>query len=127
LIEAERRLAKLESRFLNESEEGQVLEQVAQAARDEGVRIRDYDKGALTVGSRYSESEVHLWCAAGYPSICRFLHRLSNMPSMVSVSDVTVKTSADKNAYLLDLTLALHFKAQSHTQKIEASGRDAKS
>jgi Tfp pilus assembly protein PilO len=92
--------------------ETEFLEQMNQAADEEGLEIRDYRRGAVTVEDAHSFLEVHVLGAGSYPQICRFLDRLAKLPRISTVEKVTITADSTAKTYPVDLTLRLYFGAQ---------------
>lgn len=92
--------------------ETDFLEQMNQAADEEGLEIRDYRRGTVTVEDAHSFLEVRVLGAGSYPEICGFLDRLAKLPRISTVEKVTVTSGSTAEAYPVDLTLRLYFGAQ---------------
>ena len=92
--------------------ETEFLEQMNEAANEEGFEIRDYRRGAVMVKDTHSQLDVHVACTGSYPKICGFLDRLARLPRISTVEKATITSDSAAEAYPVDLTLRLYFGAQ---------------
>jgi Tfp pilus assembly protein PilO len=92
--------------------ETEFLEQMNQAADEEGLEIRDYRRGTVTVEDAHSFLEVRVLGTGTYREICGFLDRLARLPRISTVEKVTINSDATTEAYPVDLTLRLYFGAR---------------
>lgn len=109
LAEIRRRADALRQRIPDRPCETEFLEQMNEAANKEGLEIRDYRRGAVTVKDTHSQLEVHVQCVGSYPKTCRFLDRLARLPRISTVEKVTINSDSSVEAYPVDLTLRLYF------------------
>jgi Tfp pilus assembly protein PilO len=116
LTEVRDRASALRQRIPDKPCETEFLEQMNQAANDEGLEIRDYRRGAVTVEDAHSLLEVHVVGAGSYAEICRFLDRLARLPRISTVKKITVTSDSAAEAYPFDLTLRLYFGAQQSSE-----------
>ncbi len=109
LAKMRRRTDTLRQRIPDRPCETEFLEQMNEAANKEGLEIRDYRRGAVTVVDTHSQLEVHVQCVGSYPETCRFLDRLAKLPRLSTVEKVTISSDSAVEAYPVDLTLRLYF------------------
>jgi Tfp pilus assembly protein PilO len=112
LVKIQDRTEALRQRIPDRPRETDFLEQMNQAADEEGLEIRDYRRGTVTVEDSHSFLEVRVLGAGTYPQICGFLDRLAHLPRISTVEKVTITSDSTAEAYPVDLTLRLYFGAQ---------------
>jgi Tfp pilus assembly protein PilO len=97
LADVEEKAAAIQRRVPDEPMEAEFLGQVAQAAAQAGLQVRDYRPAGSTVKSACSRLEIQLACQGSYAALCRFLDRLAALPRLARVVnlDVTGSSGAD--------------------------------
>jgi Tfp pilus assembly protein PilO len=112
LVKTRDRTEALRQRIPDRPCETEFLEQMNQAADEEGLEIRDYRRGTVTVEDTHSFLEVRVLGAGSYPEICGFLDRLARLPRISTAEKITITSDATTEVYPVDLTLRLYFGAQ---------------
>jgi Tfp pilus assembly protein PilO len=98
----------IQKRIPDESSEAEFLSQVAGAAGQVGLQIRDYRPGVTSVKPAYSQMEIQLSGQGTYKSLCRFLDRLASLPRLTHVVNLDVG-AAQGDEYPITVTLVVFF------------------
>jgi Tfp pilus assembly protein PilO len=112
LNELEQRAEMIRQRIPDQPREAAFLQQVAEAAKERGLTIRDYQRGGVTVTETHSELEIRLTGEGDYASICGFFEDIALLPRVATVRRMTVSAPRGKEVYPLDMTLTLFFGAR---------------
>jgi Tfp pilus assembly protein PilO len=109
LQQKKRRAEELRQRIPNDPCEAEFLRQLTELADKEGLEIRDYRPGALTVRDCYRQLQVDLSCAGSYASICRFLMQLKGLPRIFTIEKLSIASRPAGEAYPCSLSIAVYF------------------
>lgn len=112
LAEIRQRADALRERIPDKPCETEFLEQMNEAANQEGLDIRDYRRGEVTVEDTHSHLDVYVSCAGSYRQVCGFLDRLAGLPRLSTVEKATITSDSAAKAYPVELTLRLFYGAQ---------------
>ena len=104
--------------------ETEFLEQMNEAANQEGLEIRDYVRGEVTVKDTHSHLDVRVSCAGSYTQICRFLDRLARLPRISTIEKATITPDVAQERYPADLTLRLYYGAQDRPEVTREAPND---
>lgn len=106
----------LRERIPDRPRETEFLEQMNEAANEEGLNIRDYRRGAVMVKDTHSHLDVHVSCAGSYQQICGFLDSLAGLPRISTVEQATIISDSDAEGYPVELTLRLYYGKQERSK-----------
>jgi len=101
--------------------DAEFLSEAIQIAKEEDLRIVDYQPGTGQDMSTHSEIEIVLRCIGAYDSICGFLDRVAQMPRKFAVKKMTVHTKEGRDIYPFEITLILYYglkQASLQTQEV---------
>ena len=118
--ELKRRQARAEQvrqRIPDDPCEAEFLKQLTQVADDAGLKIRDYRRGKLAVKDCYSQLQLDLSCTAGYSVLCTFFDRLTRLPRIFTVRQLTITSRSDGTEYPVELSLLVYFRGQRESQE----------
>ena len=110
LSEMEARLVSLKEQIPDSPCEADFLAQLTELAQQTGLNIRDYRPGSIVQKENYKALEVKLSAEGTYPSICRALDQLQNLPRLCRITNLKVAApNASTKKYPLEMTLQIYF------------------
>lgn len=125
LAVAREQTAALKKRIPDAPCEADFLAQVSRLADEIGLRIQDYRPGAVTAKTSYSVLRVDLICEGDYPSVCRFLDGLSQLPRHCTVVRLQIDSAKSKQDYSANMSLELYFGVTARSDAGQKGGTDA--
>lgn len=112
-------LARLEAsaeaarqRIPETAQESDFLAQISEAARDKGLAINNFTRGAVTVLDTHSQLQIRLTGEGDYASICGFFEKMASLSRVATVSQMSLSIPANSEIYPLDMTMTLYFGAK---------------
>jgi Tfp pilus assembly protein PilO len=93
-------------------QESEFLAQISEAARDKGLAINNFTRGAVTVLETHSQLQIRLTGEGDYASICGFFETMASFSRVATVSQMNLSVPADSDIYPLDMTMTLYFGAR---------------
>lgn len=112
LADLEERAEAIRRKIPDQPEESNFLEQVATAAKAQGLIIQNYTRGAVTTTATHSLLEIRLTGEGDYQSICGFFEEMANLSRVATVRNLNLTIPNDTEVYPLDITLTLYFGAR---------------
>lgn len=112
LAEMEEQARLCRQRIPEEPREAEFLAQIARAAREVGLQIRDYRPGPPITQGTHTEMEVLLSCEGTHASICGFLEQLPKLPRLSSLVKLEISSPPAGNRYPVNMTLVIYFGAK---------------
>ncbi len=93
-------------------QESEFLAQISEAARDKGLAINNFTRGAVTVLETHSQLQIRLTGEGDYASICGFFEKMASFSRVATVSQMSLTIPTDAEVYPLDMTMTLYFGAR---------------
>lgn len=93
-------------------QESEFLAQISEAARDKGLSINEFTRGAVTVLDTHSQLQIRLTGEGDYASICGFFEKMASFSRVATVSQMQLSVPPDSEVYPLDMTMTLYFGAR---------------
>jgi Tfp pilus assembly protein PilO len=110
LHQMEERLAKIRRRVPRQAGESEFLETLARTAKDDGMVISNLSTSPPRQLSGYSQRDLTIVGTASYPSLCRFVDRISGFPRLAKIVGLEVQADASgKEEYPVTITVAIYY------------------
>jgi Tfp pilus assembly protein PilO len=112
LAEVSERIAKVRQRVPQHQEAGEFLKEVTRIAGEEQLKLTNFQPGAPTERSGYSEMEVTLSGEGNFASVCSFFDRLMKLNRLSKVKTMSLSARDPQTEYPLEVTLVIYFGLQ---------------
>ncbi len=107
--ELEGQIATIRRRIPDEPLEATFLSEATSIAHEEQLRIDDFGRLSIETFPNYSEVDVVLQGEGSYTSICRFVHRVSQLDRLSTVRQLSIESDLDENRYPFEVVYSLQF------------------
>lgn len=88
--------------------ESDFLAQVCQLAERTGMHVADYQPGTVEQRENHHELEVRIATRGEYPSLCRFLEQIDQIPRLSRMTHLDIASPTDESL-TVDLTYRIYF------------------
>jgi Tfp pilus assembly protein PilO len=110
LAQLERNAQTIRERIPDQAREAEFLSQVTRAAEDVKLRVLKYQCQGVQATETHFQFDIRLDCHGSYASICGFLDRLSRLPRLSVVKQLSIVSRGNQASYPVDLTLTLYYR-----------------
>ena len=107
--ELEAQIATIRRRIPAEPLEATFLSEATSIAHEEQLQIDDFSRLSIGTFPNYSEVDVVLQGEGSYASICRFVHRVSQLDRLSTVRQLSIESDLDENRYPFEVVYSLQF------------------
>lgn len=111
LTQLETNAVMMRQRIPEHPREAEFLDQISEAADEEGLKIHRYERGSLDRKPTHCEFTVRLQCEGDFQAITGFLDRLAALSRVATVQKLSL-ASSETETYPFDLSLMLYYGAQ---------------
>jgi len=123
LHEVTTRIANVQRRVPQASNEGDFLHQLNQLAGNEKLSIKEYSPGKAETRDGYAEMQVMLKGEGSFGSICTFVDRLNKLARLSKVKELTLSAEDDRSEYPMTATLIIYFALRGNDNESAQEGR----
>ena len=123
LKEVTTRIANVQRRVPQASDEGDFLHQLTQLAGNEKLAIKEYNPGKAEARNGYAEMQVMLKGEGDFGSICTFVDRLNKLARLSKVKELTLSAEDNRTAYPMTATLVIYFALRGSDAESAQEGR----
>ena len=123
LKEVTTRIANVQRRVPQTSDEGDFLQQLTQLAGDENLAIKEYDPGKPEARNGYAEMQVTLKGEGSFGSICTFVDRLNKLARLSKIKELTLQAEDNRAEYPMTATLVIYFALRGNDAESAQEGR----
>ena len=110
LSDLESQLARLHQKIPDSPQEADFLAQLAEAADNSHIELRDYRPAGISRNSRHSEQVIHVLANGTYTGLCQFLDRIEHLPRLCHVTTLNINAEhAAFEPFTINLTLRVFF------------------
>src|SRR5262245_21666056 len=99
LQEVTTRIANVQRRVPQASDEGDFLHQLTELASNEKLSIKEYNPGKAEARDGYAEMQVMLKGEGSFGSICTFVDRLNKLARLSKVKELTLTAEDNRAEY----------------------------
>lgn len=108
--EVEDHLQAIHERVPKEARDSEFLSELTRLAEDAGIVITDLSTSSPQKKAVYSQMEISVTCQASYESLCRFIHRLGQLPRLTKIIGFNVRHDRSREGvYPVTITVAIFF------------------
>lgn len=107
--DAEQQLQRSLDRVPGSAQESRFLAQLSELADSSGLVIRQFRPAQPTHKELHSELKIDVHGTANYPSLCRFLSQVHDMPRLCRVAKLTISDAGPDDNYSVNLTVIVFF------------------
>jgi Tfp pilus assembly protein PilO len=123
LKEVTTRIANVQRRVPQNSDEGDFLHQLTQLAGDEKLAIKEYSPGKAEIKNGYAELQVTLQGAGSFGSVCTFVERLNKLARLSKIKELTLSAEDNRAEYPMTATLIIYFALRGNDAESAQEGR----
>lgn len=123
LKEVTTRIANVQRRVPQNSDEGDFLHQLTQLAGNEKLAIKEYNPGKAEARSGYAEMQVTLKGEGSFGSICTFVDRLNKLARLSKIKELTLEAEDSRAEYPMTATLVIYFALRGSDAESAQEGR----
>lgn len=123
LKEVTTRIANVQRRVPQTSDEGDFLHQLTELAGNEKLAIKEYNPGKAEARNGYAEMQVTLKGAGSFGSICTFVDRLNKLARLSKVKELTLDAEGSETDYPMTATVVIYFALRGNDAESAQEGR----
>ena len=123
LKEVTTRIANVQRRVPQTSDEGDFLHQLTQLAGNEKLAIKEYNPGKAEARNGYAEMQVTLKGEGSFGSICTFVDRLNKLARLSKIKELTLEAEDSRDEYPMTATLVIYFALRGSDAESAQEGR----
>lgn len=123
LKEVTTRIANVQRRVPQTSDEGDFLHQLTQLAGNEKLAIKEYNPGKAEARNGYAEMQVTLKGEGSFGSICTFVDRLNKLARLSKIKELTLEAEDSRDEYPMTATLVIYFALRGSDVESAQEGR----
>lgn len=123
LKEVTTRIANVQRRVPQTSDEGDFLHQLTELAGNEKLAIKEYNPGKAEARNGYAEMQVTLKGAGSFGSICTFVDRLNKLARLSKVKELTLDAEGSETDYPMTATIVIYFALRGNDAESAQEGR----
>ena len=120
LNEIRDRMEEVRQRLPDDSQEGEFLQSISEAAGSEGLRIQEYRRGVETEMETHNQLEIRLSGEGTYQPLVGFLDRLAQIERISTIHSLKITRHVDREVCMFEIVMHLYygFKSKTHTAQI---------
>jgi Tfp pilus assembly protein PilO len=123
LKEVTTRIANVQRRVPQTSDEGDFLHQLTQLAGNEKLAIKEYSPGKPEAKNGYAEMHVTLTGEGSFGSICTFVERLNKLARLSKIKELKLSAEDNRAEYPMTATLVIYFALRGDDAESAQEGR----